>query len=115
MELCENKFIFKLRTLLVIKKKVFEWTFVCVGVSGVVREGLTSPWIPDGWRWGGTVSDHCPIFTQLYTSQDLDKNDLSIAADEIRFIIGADSGWHLSWHPQSMTWAINDMSFKSYL
>ncbi|KAK7114022.1 endonuclease/exonuclease/phosphatase family domain-containing protein 1-like [Littorina saxatilis] len=62
------------------------------GKAGVVREGLTSPWIPNGWKWGGVVSDHCPVYTELYTNNDLDKGDLSIGADGIRFIIGADSG-----------------------
>ncbi|XP_076448703.1 endonuclease/exonuclease/phosphatase family domain-containing protein 1-like [Babylonia areolata] len=62
------------------------------GNKGVVREGLSSPWIPDGWKWGGVVSDHCPVFTELYTNQDLDKGDLAIGAEEIRFILGADSG-----------------------
>lgn len=32
----------------------------------VVREGLTNPWIPDGWSWGGVASDHCPITVELY-------------------------------------------------
>ena len=32
----------------------------------MVKEGLTSPWIPDGWSWGGAVSDHCPVWVELY-------------------------------------------------
>ena len=68
---------------------------LCLGVCGVVREGLSSPWIPNGWKWGGVVSDHCPIFAEFYTNNDLDKEDLNAAAanaDNIRFILGADSG-----------------------
>ncbi|KAK1172272.1 endonuclease/exonuclease/phosphatase family domain-containing protein 1-like [Acipenser oxyrinchus oxyrinchus] len=33
----------------------------------VVREGLTNPWIPDNWSWGGVASDHCPVFAEFYT------------------------------------------------
>ncbi|KAK1805356.1 hypothetical protein P4O66_019187 [Electrophorus voltai] len=33
----------------------------------VVREGLTNPWIPDNWSWGGVVSEHCPVVAELYT------------------------------------------------
>ncbi|XP_013880706.1 endonuclease/exonuclease/phosphatase family domain-containing protein 1 [Austrofundulus limnaeus] len=32
----------------------------------VVREGLTNPWIPDNWSWGGVVSDHCPVVAEFY-------------------------------------------------
>ncbi|KAB7498344.1 hypothetical protein Anas_03231, partial [Armadillidium nasatum] len=37
------------------------------GSSGVVREGLSHMAIPRGWGWGGMVSDHCPIYCDLYT------------------------------------------------
>ncbi|CAN9504162.1 unnamed protein product [Ophioblennius macclurei] len=37
------------------------------GHSMVVREGLTNPWIPDNWSWGGVVSDHCPVLAEFYT------------------------------------------------
>ncbi|XP_041102668.1 endonuclease/exonuclease/phosphatase family domain-containing protein 1-like [Polyodon spathula] len=33
----------------------------------VMREGLTNPWIPDNWSWGGVASDHCPVFAEFYT------------------------------------------------
>ncbi|XP_033987050.1 endonuclease/exonuclease/phosphatase family domain-containing protein 1 [Trematomus bernacchii] len=33
----------------------------------VVREGLTNPWIPDNWSWGGVASDHCPLVAEFYT------------------------------------------------
>ena len=39
----------------------------------MIRQGLTSPWIPDGWSWGGVVSDHCPIWVEFYVDKDLDK------------------------------------------
>ncbi|CAF0788363.1 unnamed protein product [Adineta steineri] len=35
------------------------------GNSGVIRDNLTSLWIPSGWTWGGLVSDHCPIWTEF--------------------------------------------------
>ncbi|KAK6327642.1 hypothetical protein J4Q44_G00032870 [Coregonus suidteri] len=32
----------------------------------VVREGLTNPWIPDNWSWGGVASDHCPVMAEFF-------------------------------------------------
>ncbi|XP_005988009.1 endonuclease/exonuclease/phosphatase family domain-containing protein 1 isoform X2 [Latimeria chalumnae] len=37
------------------------------GRQDVIRKGLSSPWIPDGWSWGGIVSNHCPIWLELFT------------------------------------------------
>ncbi|XP_029104393.1 endonuclease/exonuclease/phosphatase family domain-containing protein 1 [Scleropages formosus] len=37
------------------------------GHCWVVREGLTNPWIPDNWSWGGVASDHCPLVAEFYT------------------------------------------------
>ncbi|XP_071784894.1 endonuclease/exonuclease/phosphatase family domain-containing protein 1-like [Asterias amurensis] len=42
------------------------------GEVRVIREGLTHPLIPDDWSWGGVVSDHCPLWAEFYTDQDLD-------------------------------------------
>ncbi|XP_076801263.1 endonuclease/exonuclease/phosphatase family domain-containing protein 1-like isoform X1 [Clavelina lepadiformis] len=42
------------------------------GAYQVVRNGLTNPWIPDGWRWGGVASDHCPVWVELFTDKDFD-------------------------------------------
>ncbi|CAL9691171.1 unnamed protein product [Knipowitschia caucasica] len=36
------------------------------GQCMVVREGMTNPWIPDNWSWGGVASDHCPVMVELY-------------------------------------------------
>ncbi|XP_069757144.1 endonuclease/exonuclease/phosphatase family domain-containing protein 1-like isoform X2 [Narcine bancroftii] len=36
------------------------------GRWGVIRQGLSSPWIPDGWKWGGVVSQHCPVWIELF-------------------------------------------------
>ncbi|KAM8840455.1 endonuclease/exonuclease/phosphatase family domain-containing protein 1 isoform 1-T1 [Spinachia spinachia] len=36
------------------------------GHCAVVREGLTNPWIPDNWSWGGVASDHCPVLAEFY-------------------------------------------------
>lgn len=40
---------------------------ICTGHCWVVREGLTNPWIPDNWSWGGVASDHCPVIAEFYT------------------------------------------------
>ena len=45
------------------------------GTSDVIREGLTSPWIPNGWGWGGLASDHCPMWAEFYTDADFDRSD----------------------------------------
>uniref|UniRef100_A0A8D1C0Y3 Endonuclease/exonuclease/phosphatase family domain-containing protein 1 n=1 Tax=Sus scrofa TaxID=9823 RepID=A0A8D1C0Y3_PIG len=45
-------------------KKVF------TGHWAVVREGLTNPWIPDNWSWGGVASEHCPVLAEFYTEKD---------------------------------------------
>ena len=58
-----------------------------LGNCGVIRERLTSPLIPKGWSWGGVVSDHCPVWTEIYTGKDLDKTDLSISPDAIKFTL----------------------------
>ncbi|CAH1779507.1 unnamed protein product [Owenia fusiformis] len=42
------------------------------GHSGTIRHGLSHPLIPDNWTWGGLVSDHVPVWTELYTNVDLD-------------------------------------------
>lgn len=36
------------------------------GQHDIIRDGLTSPWIPDGWGWGGVVSPQCPLWLELY-------------------------------------------------
>lgn len=61
--------------------------FILTGNSGVIREGLTHPLIPKGWTWGGVVSDHCPVWTELYTGKDLDTTDISINPDAIKFTL----------------------------
>uniref|UniRef100_UPI00398EE732 endonuclease/exonuclease/phosphatase family domain-containing protein 1 isoform X2 n=1 Tax=Pristiophorus japonicus TaxID=55135 RepID=UPI00398EE732 len=43
------------------------------GHWAVVREGLTNPWIPDSWSWGGVASDHCPLWAEFYVEKDLDR------------------------------------------
>lgn len=37
------------------------------GFSGIVKQGLTHLGIPRGWKWGGPVSSHCPVWCQIYT------------------------------------------------
>ncbi|XP_052229412.1 endonuclease/exonuclease/phosphatase family domain-containing protein 1-like [Dreissena polymorpha] len=60
---------------------------VFTGQCDVVREGLSSPWIPKGWTWGGVVSDHCPVWAQFYTGRDLDTGDLKIGPEAIKFAL----------------------------
>ncbi|XP_051884330.1 endonuclease/exonuclease/phosphatase family domain-containing protein 1-like [Pristis pectinata] len=36
------------------------------GRWGVIRQGLSNPWIPDGWKWGGNVSQHCPVWIEFF-------------------------------------------------
>ncbi|XP_017336699.1 endonuclease/exonuclease/phosphatase family domain-containing protein 1 [Ictalurus punctatus] len=43
------------------------------GHCSVVREGLTNPWIPDNWSWGGVASEHCPIMAEFYTDYTNEK------------------------------------------
>ncbi|XP_033754676.1 endonuclease/exonuclease/phosphatase family domain-containing protein 1-like [Pecten maximus] len=63
---------------------------IFTGYSAVVREGLSSPWIPNGWSWGGLISDHCPVWAEFYSNKDLDTADLSLSAETIKFAVGAD-------------------------
>lgn len=47
------------------------WLNPCInalntGHWGIVNEGLSHLAIPLGWGWGGTVSDHCPLYCDLY-------------------------------------------------
>ncbi|XP_070574291.1 endonuclease/exonuclease/phosphatase family domain-containing protein 1-like [Ptychodera flava] len=47
---------------------------VNTGEMGVIRTGLQHPWIPDGWKWNGYISEHCPVWTEIYVSEQLDLN-----------------------------------------
>ncbi|XP_040288136.1 endonuclease/exonuclease/phosphatase family domain-containing protein 1 [Bufo bufo] len=58
-------------------KKVF------TGYCLVVREGLTNPWIPDNWSWGGVASEHCPVLTEFYLEKDCNKKELSSKANGV--------------------------------
>ena len=51
--------------------------------AGVVREGLTHPSIPDGWRWNGVVSDHCPVWAEFYCDRDFDETTGPTSVDNI--------------------------------
>ncbi|XP_029445349.1 endonuclease/exonuclease/phosphatase family domain-containing protein 1 [Rhinatrema bivittatum] len=52
-------------------KKVF------TGHWAVVREGLTNPWIPDNWSWGGVASEHCPVLAEFYLEKDWSKKEVA--------------------------------------
>lgn len=45
--------------------------FFYLGHSGVICEGLNHLAIPDGWKWGGRVSEHCPVWAEIYISDNL--------------------------------------------
>ncbi|XP_054710451.1 endonuclease/exonuclease/phosphatase family domain-containing protein 1-like [Uloborus diversus] len=40
------------------------------GRSGVVLNGLSHLAIPNGWKWGGSVSKHCPVWAEVFTEED---------------------------------------------
>ncbi|GFT50300.1 hypothetical protein NPIL_444892 [Nephila pilipes] len=40
------------------------------GRSGVIGDGLSHLAIPDGWKWGGTVSKHFPVWAELFTEEE---------------------------------------------
>lgn len=40
------------------------------GRSGVICEGLSHLAIPNGWKWGGRVSDHCPVWAEVFINED---------------------------------------------
>ncbi|KAM4630386.1 endonuclease/exonuclease/phosphatase family domain-containing protein 1 [Polymixia lowei] len=51
------------------------------GHCTVVREGLTNPWIPDNWSWGGVVSDHCPVMAEFFVDvapKELSRNGVAV-------------------------------------
>lgn len=51
------------------------------GHCTVVREGLTNPWIPDNWSWGGVASDHCPVVAEFFVDvapKVLSKNGVAV-------------------------------------
>ncbi|XP_017590086.1 PREDICTED: endonuclease/exonuclease/phosphatase family domain-containing protein 1 [Corvus brachyrhynchos] len=52
-------------------KKVF------TGHWAVVREGLTNPWIPDNWSWGGVASEHCPVLAEFYLEKDWNRKEVT--------------------------------------
>ncbi|XP_035225695.1 endonuclease/exonuclease/phosphatase family domain-containing protein 1-like [Stegodyphus dumicola] len=43
---------------------------IYTGQSGVVSEGLSHLAIPDGWKWGGSVSKHCPVWAEMFRDED---------------------------------------------
>nr|XP_006816954.1 PREDICTED: endonuclease/exonuclease/phosphatase family domain-containing protein 1-like [Saccoglossus kowalevskii] len=47
---------------------------VKTGETGVIRSGLQHPCIPDGWNWNSVVSNHCPVWTELYVNKTFDGN-----------------------------------------
>ena len=68
------------------------------GTSDVIREGLTSPWIPNGWGWGGLASDHCPMWAEFYTDADHDRsssshtNNISVKDIQVALKMGVGAG-----------------------
>ncbi|XP_071037835.1 endonuclease/exonuclease/phosphatase family domain-containing protein 1-like [Parasteatoda tepidariorum] len=46
------------------------------GRSGVVVNGLSHLAIPDGWKWGGIVSKHCPIWAEIFTEEESNNSNV---------------------------------------
>ncbi|CAL1281180.1 unnamed protein product [Larinioides sclopetarius] len=40
------------------------------GRSGVITNGLSHLAIPDGWKWGGSVSKHFPVWAEIFTEEE---------------------------------------------
>ncbi|GIX91711.1 hypothetical protein CDAR_4801 [Caerostris darwini] len=40
------------------------------GRSGVISDGLSHLAIPDGWKWGGTVSKHFPVWAEFFSDEE---------------------------------------------
>ncbi|GFQ94066.1 hypothetical protein TNCT_113161 [Trichonephila clavata] len=40
------------------------------GRSGVISDGLSHLAIPDGWKWGGAVSKHFPVWAELFIEEE---------------------------------------------
>ncbi|KAF7991882.1 hypothetical protein HCN44_010683 [Aphidius gifuensis] len=40
---------------------------VNTGNFKIVRKGLNHLGIPQGWKWGGPASNHCPVWCEIYT------------------------------------------------
>lgn len=79
-----------IRDLLIVFCLYLPAVLFSTGNSGVVRDGLTNALIPNGWSWGGVVSDHCPVWVEVYTNKDLDTADLSIGPEAIKFTLGTE-------------------------
>lgn len=74
-------------------------SFPLTGHCMVVREGLTNPWIPDNWSWGGVASDHCPVVAEFYP--DVSSKELTragVAVVDRGDIMPKHERWQ---HPQS--------------
>ncbi|XP_063308220.1 endonuclease/exonuclease/phosphatase family domain-containing protein 1 [Pelobates fuscus] len=56
---------------------------VFTGISLVVREGLTNPWIPDNWSWGGVASEHCPVLAEFYIDKDCNRKEVNPKANGV--------------------------------
>jgi len=58
-------------------------SFHISGRGEVIREGLSSPWIPDGWSWGGMASDCCPVWIELTPGSVGAKTDVKHDANKL--------------------------------
>lgn len=52
-------------------------------LTGVIRDGLTHPYIPNGWLWNGLVSDHCPVWAEFYCDRDFDRVSGHVTVEDI--------------------------------
>lgn len=65
--------IYNTKSALTIYQKDFIDVPSCVnsddrlcGYWGIVRQGLCHMAIPNGWSWGGPVSEHCAVWVEVY-------------------------------------------------
>lgn len=45
------------------------------GFYGIVKRGLTHLAIPNGWTWGGVASEHCPVWSEFYTTNQIESTN----------------------------------------
>lgn len=48
------------------------------GYWGVVRQGLCHMAIPNGFRWGGSVSQHCPVWVEMYKCRERTESSIEL-------------------------------------
>ena len=63
-------------TCMFSQRRMCDGCLYLTGACCEVTEGLMSPWIPNGWQWGGRVSPHNPVWSEFYTTTSVQQHDL---------------------------------------